>query len=573
MALPHSTYRYRQIAQVLMANGLSALAGQIGLAELVPDRMRRRLSDPAGAGGSERSGGSLPGPARLRAALEELGPTFVKLGQMLATRDELLPAAYTEELTRLQDDATPVPYEAISAVVREELGAEVLEAYAEFDQVPLATASIGQAHRARLHDGTEVVVKVRKPGAQESVIADLDILRYLAGIAAREWELARDVDVEGLVQSFDRSVRGELDYRTEAANMDRFRRNLAEDPVVRIPQVHPALSTSQVLTEEFAHGLRITDGDALDRAGVDRPALALAATRTIVKMVLVDGVFHADPHPGNMFVREDGCLWLIDFGMIGELRATEREDVVRLTFALSRGSQDDFAAALLRLAPPRAHLDRQRFRRDVQALLDTLEGHALADISLAVFFGRLTTLLRQHRLQLPPSISTLLRMLVLTESSALTLDPAFRVSDVLEEVVPVALAQMWGPEALLRRAATTGMDALRFGAEAPASVQRLLEDYEAHGVTVRLDASDLEPIVERVEATGDRLVASITLGAMLVGLGRLAASTADGRSRGLRDPLLLAAGGATMLLGGYLAAGAGPVRSFGRMVRRGTRTR
>src|SRR5699024_9671771 len=191
-----------------------------------------------------------------------------------------------------------------------------------------------------LHDGTEVVVKVRKPGVQESVIGDLDILRHLAGIAAREWELARDVDLEGLVSAFDRSLRRELDYRTEAANAHRFARNLADDPVVRIPRVFDELTTSQVLTEQRARGLRITAAAALDAAGVDRPALARAATRTIVQMVLVDGFFHADPHPGNMFVREDGALWLIDFGMAGELSPTEREDIVRLTFALSRDDAD-----------------------------------------------------------------------------------------------------------------------------------------------------------------------------------------------------------------------------------------
>lgn len=574
MALPHSADRYRRIAEILVSNGFSALVGQLGLTEHVPEVLRRRLlakaaTGPAGAG---EASGPLPGPARLRHALEQLGPTFVKLGQMLATRDDLLPAAYTEELTRLQDATDPVPFEAIAATLREELGVELAEAYAHIEDVPLATASIGQAHLARLHDGTEAVVKVRKPGVQESVIADLDILRHLAGIAAREWDLARDVDVEGLISAFDRSLRRELDYRAEAANARRFAEDLADDPVVHIPRVHEELTTSLVLTEQRARGMRITDAAALDAAGVDRPALARAATRTIVSMVLVNGFFHADPHPGNMFVREDGGLWLIDFGMAGELSASEREEIVRLTFALSRHDADGVAAALLRLAPPQGAHDRRRFARDVRALLDTVEGRALVDISLSAFFEKLTTLLRRHRLQLPPEISQLLRMLVLTESSAIALDPAFHITEVLQEVVPVALAQIWGPQALLRRAAATGMDALRFGTEAPERLEHLLDDYDAHGIRVRLEAGDLDPVIERVESTGDRIIAGITMSALLVSLGRVAAAGA-GRARGGRDPLTVVAGGATVLLGAYLAAGTGPARSVGRLLRRSARGR
>lgn len=570
MALPHSAARYRQIAEVLLSNGFSALVGQLGLTEHVPDGLRHRLLAASSPGAGGDSSEPLPGPARLRSALEDLGPTFVKLGQMLATRDDLLPSAYTEELTRLQDGTGPVPFDAIAATVRDELGSGVDQAYAEFDDTPLASASIGQAHRARLHDGTEVVVKVRKPGVQESVIADLDILRHLAGIAAREWDLARDVDVEGLVAAFDRRLRRELDYRAEAANARRFAEELAADPVVRIPRVIPDRTTSQVLTEEFVRGLRITDADALDQAGIDRPALARAATRTIVTMVLIDGFFHADPHPGNMFVREDGRLWLIDFGMVGDLTLPEREDVLHLTLALSQHDADGVASSLLRIAPPRHGHDRRRFDRDVRSLLETIEGRELQDVSLSAFVEQLTTVLRRHRLQLPPDVSTLLRMLVLTEADAVALDPSFRLTEVLKEVMPLALAQIWGPRALLRRASTTGIEALRFGAEAPKRVQQVLDDYEAHGVRTRLEAEDLEPIIERVESTGDRIIASITMSALLVSFGRVAAAGAR-RSRGARDPLTLVAGGATALLGMYLAAGTGPARSVVRAIRRGTR--
>lgn len=557
--------RTRRITEVLVSNGLAVLAGQLGLAERAPETLRRRI---LAAGGTDAA--AMPGPVRLRHALEELGPVFVKLGQMLSTRDDLLPSAYTTELRHLQDATRPVAFSEIAETIREEFGRDVEDAYAHIDAEPLATASIGQAHRARLHDGTEVVVKVRKPGVEESVLTDLEILRRLAAVAAREWSLARDVDIEGLIGAFDRSMRRELDYRTEAANAERFRDDLAEDPVVRIPRVFGELSTSLVLTEEFAQGLRITDGAALDAAGVDRRALARAATRTIVKMVMVDGFFHADPHPGNMFVRDDGCLWLIDFGMTGELTSTVREDIVRLLLAVSAQDAEAVAASLLRLAPPRGAVDSRRFQHDVRALLDTVGTKALQDIDLQAFFARLTTVLRRNHLQLPPDVSLLLRMLVLTESTAIALDPEFSLGEVLAEVAPVALAQMWGPGALLRRAREAGIQALRLGEEVPARVQRLLDDYESRGVGVHLDSRDLEPLAVRIEAVGDRLVAGMTMSSLIISIGRVAATRAEA-GRGVRDPLLLAAGGATALLGTYLAAGAGPLRAAGRALKRGMR--
>ena len=551
------TARYRQIVEVLVRNGLSALAAQIGLRDHLPQSLRRHH-------GEERL---LVGPERLRTALEELGPTFVKLGQMLSTRSDLLPVDYVAELTKLQDSAAPVPYEAIAASIRRELGADPHELFPSFEETPLATASIGQAHRARLPDGTEVIVKVRKPGVTAEVRADLDVMKQLASLAAREWELARDVDIEALVDAFDRMMLGELDYRTESANAEQFRRNLADDPAVRIPLVIEELTTSEVLTEEYVTGRNISDSAGLDAAGVDRRALAHTATDALIRMVLVDGFFHADPHPGNLFVAADSTIWLIDFGMVGRLHPAAREDLLWLLLAMSRQDEEAIVAALLRLAPPRRGIDRRRLTQDVAKLVETISGHPLAEVSISRVVEQIYALLRHHRLQLPAEVSSMLRMLVLTESTAVVLDPDFHLGTVLQDVMPVALVELLSPEALLRRASSAGMQALRVGHELPGRAARLLDDYEAHGMDIGIHAEDLDRAISRLEGTADRLIVGMTLSALLVGIGSFI-SAAPGRHAQLRGPALLGVGGAAALLGTYLAASGGPARRAGRFVQR-----
>lgn len=556
------TARYRRIAEVLVRNGMSALADQIGLREHMTGLVYRHLSGD--------DSGPVPGPMRLRRALEDLGPTFVKLGQMLSTRRDLLPLEYTSELEKLQTSTSPVTYAQIAETIRRELGADPHELFSHFDEVPLASASIGQAHRARLQDGTEVIVKVRKPGAAEMIHSDLDLIRSLAALASREWSLARDADIESVVAAFDRMMRRELDYRTEADNARRLRRNLAEDRTVRIPRVYRELTTSEVLTEQFVTGMVITDTAALDAARINRRKVAHDATESLLRMVLVDGFFHADPHPGNLFVETDGTIWLIDFGMVGTLSPQVREHLLWLAFALGRQDEDGAVSALLQLAPPRGGVDRRRLSRDVSELLDMLTEKPLGEISVAAVVERITALLRRHRLQLPSDVSALLRMLVLTESSAVTLDPGFQVATVLEEVLPIAMGELLSPEALARRAGMAGRTALRLGTDLPQRALRLLDDYESRGVDVHIDAADLDKVITRMENTADRLIVGMTMSALMVGISTVLASQPSAGGR-MRDPLLIGAGGTTALMGMLLAAGAGPVRTAGRFVRRNLR--
>lgn len=550
--------RLRQIGEVLARYGWES-AGQLLGGHLPTLRLPHRPGRTA----AQRESG----PVRLRRTFEDLGPTYIKLGQMLATREDVLPPAYAQELARLQDGTAPIPGEQVEAVIREQLGAGVEELFGSFETTALAAASLGQTHRATLHDGTAVVVKVRRPGVAEEVEVDLELMHEMAEIAVRESTTLRDLGLLDIVTAFETSLRRELDYTVEADSAERFRANLATDPAVHIPAVYRDLCTAQVLTEERVAGDRITDTAALDARGIDRPALADAASRTVVHMVLVDGFFHADPHPGNIFVREDGGLWLIDFGMVGELDEATRTELLWLVLSLASKDPDTVSRRLLQLAPPRGRVSHRRLREDVAALLDTVSGTSFAEMSMSAFFSQLMALVQRHRLQLPPSVALLLRMLVLLEASAAVLDPDFHLGRVLQEVGYSALLDRWGPKALAEHAAGEVRSVARTAAGLPERLLALLEDYEDEGVRARLDPADLEPLVQRIESTGDRVIAGVTMSALLVSLGTVI-SAADGRAGRLRDPLMIAAGGAAGLLGAYLAAGAGPGRSLRRAARR-----
>ena len=289
-------HRERQIAEVLIRYGLSYLGNIVGLGHLMTAAHRR-----VGVAPEART------PAvNLRLALEELGPTFIKLGQLMSTRADLLSTDYRAELAKLQDSAPAVPSEVVEEVVERELHAPADRAFATFETAPLACASVGQAHTATLDDGTEVVVKVRRPDVVEDVERDLEIVRNFAARAGRRSKTAARYDVVGLADEFVRSLRAQLDYLQEARNAERFAANFAGDPWVQIPRVFPDHTTSRVITLERIRGMKITDLAALDEAGLDRHALAERTALITAKMIFDDGFFHADPHPGNFFIEPTG---------------------------------------------------------------------------------------------------------------------------------------------------------------------------------------------------------------------------------------------------------------------------
>ena len=535
--------RYRQIADVLSRHGLGFVVGVVGLSRWVPLHH--------GVLGHQRRQEPYTSPEHLRLAIEELGPTFIKLGQLLSTRSDILPADYLHELSKLQDAAPPVPLSTVRAVIEGELGGSPEEIFASFDAKPLASASIGQAHLATLLDGTEVVVKVRRPNVNAVIETDLEILQNFANIAGRRWQAAANYNLPGLVSQFALSLRRELDYLAEGRNAERIAVNFAANPDVHIPRVFWDTTTSRVLTLERIVGIKVDDLDGIDRARVDRRQLATKAAGVAVSMVFEHGFFHADPHPGNLFIEPGGRIGLIDFGMVGEVDEALRQRLGVLLAALTSHEVERLASALLELSVVKRPVDRDQFRIDLVGFIALYKGRRLGEVNIAELASHLLALLRKHHLQLPQEIAVLLKYFLMVEGMGVRLDPEFILGAVLGPYARQLAWERFSPDALARQLLSSGRDAAALAVDLPDRVRRLLDVLDASGLVVHLNARELEPLVGRAERIGDRMVAGIITAAFIRGIAELA--TADKERWGRWEgPLMGVALGISSALGGYL---------------------
>ncbi len=415
------TKRAARIARVLARHGLGYLVDVVGLEHLV----RRH----------DHTDAETAGPEHLREALEDLGPTFVKLGQLLSTRADLVPPAYENELTRLQDAAPPVAYTTVARTVKRALGRPVDQAFASFEREPIAAASIGQVHGAVLHDGARVAVKVRRPRITDIVDEDLDLITRLAEVAQRRWSLAARYDPVGLAQEFATTLRGELDYRREGESADHIRRELASTGLVHVPVVHWDHTTTEVLTLERIDGRKITDVDGLDADGIDRAAVARRFCDVYLQMVFVHGFFHADPHPGNVFVEPDGTVALVDYGMVGRVGTSTRQSLGKVLVALVGMDADALAAAMAELGVAPSADDARPLRDDLAEFLVNYGDKPLAELEIRSLLGDMLAVVRRHHLRLPHELALLLKTVMTCEGVAEQLDPGF---ELLPLLVPYA---------------------------------------------------------------------------------------------------------------------------------------
>jgi ubiquinone biosynthesis protein len=511
--------RRRQIAGVLVRRGLGYVLEASGLQHLTAFEPHRDAQHHATA------------PERLRLALEELGPTFIKLGQVLSTRADLLGPEFRLELAKLQDDAPRLSAEVVRECVRTELGGEPESVFAAFDVAPLAAASIGQAHAAAMPDGTEVVVKIRRPGAMEQVELDLEILMNGALHASRRSEQMVQYDVVGIAEEFAQTLRAELDYLREGRNVERFAANFADDADVQIPRVFWEQTTSRMITLERIRGIKITDVAGLDEAGIDRRNLAKHGTDVMAKMVFQDRFFHADPHPGNFFIQPGGRIGLIDFGMVGTLDAELRDQLANLMVAVVRGNPDRLTAALLGLGAATARVDRERLRHDLAELLSRYSGRSPGNLDFGTASAEMLEIVRRHRLRPPRDLALLLRAFVMNEGMAEQLDPEFRLVEELRPYVYRHLVAELSPGALARRAGRAGVDLAELAVDFPEQLHRILQLAASGGFEVHLRTAELEPLVSRAERLSNRIAAAVLAAAMIDAVAELSSTRHRPHSR------------------------------------------
>lgn len=475
------------------------------LAQLEPEFIRRWLRHDVS---TEHAGLSVG--ERLCGAFEELGPTFVKLGQILSTRPDIVPPEVAQDLRRLQSDALTDSEGDVRRQIEAELGGPIESLFQSFDATPMASASIAQVHAVTLKDGTPAVVKVQHPGIQERLRADLDALSTLAAVLDRcDGELS-GFQLPLVVEELRRSLMAELDFRQELRTMERFRRAFGGDPCVKIPKPIAGLSSRRVLTMERVDGYSVALTDRLRSDGHDLEQLALVGARLFLEMVFSEGAFHADPHPGNLFVDREGRIVLLDFGMVGVIDHEIREQLVDLIIALVKEDQDGVQAAVRQIATVPGETDQGRLWRDLGSLQQEVTQKPISELCVTDLLEQFTGILRRHRILLPPSISMLIKVLVMLEGTSRALDPKFSLLRILTPYCEDLLRQRRAPRARARRALRTGRTWARLGARLPKVLERLSLQIEEGSVPVHLEHKGLE-------STVDRLVSGVLCAAMLLG--------------------------------------------------------
>lgn len=500
--------RSREIASVLTGHGLDSLVEQTGLYRVAPWRTRARHQ---------------PGPtkpaARLRAALGELGVTFIKLGQTLSTRADLLPADLIEELSRLQDAAPRVPLPEIRRIIREELGSDPELLFARFDPEPLASASIGQVHAACRTDGREVVIKVRRPNVETQVEADLDILTGIAEWAQSNTAIGRDYELRAIVEEFAYTIRNELDYRREGENADRFRHAFARDGRVWIPQIHWDLTSERVLTMERVTGVKLSDFATLDRLGISRRRLAENAVAVFLHQILHLGFFHADPHPGNFFAQPDGSIAMVDFGMVGRVTNSLRMRLLRAGLAALHEDPEALAEELFALGVAGRRADRPAFQRDLDHLIGRYGDKSLRELNAAAVTRELTDIAFRHRLQLPSDLALLFRVAAMSEGVGLQLDPDFHYLEFASPFLRERWREQHGLPATTRRLSQAAMEAAELAIEMPRRSSRLLARLERGELELNVNHEGLGAFSRQLQQMANRLSLAVMLAASVVALG------------------------------------------------------
>jgi len=502
--------RAREIAEILIKNGLGFVAEQLGLTQFLSAWRRRRV-DGADARSSARSVSE-----RVRHTLEDLGPTFIKIGQVLSGRADLLPAEYIAELSKLLDAAPAVPLEQIVARVQEELGAPLEKVFAAFDPEPIASASIGQVHRATLHDGQRVVVKVQRPDIERTVHADLDLLLRQARFLERRSTRARDAHLVEIVEELSQALRDELDYTVEARNADRLRRNLAADARVIIPQVYWDHSTRRVLTLEALEGLKLTDPQQLRAEKYDLAAVAETTVDLYLHQVFVDGFFHADPHPANVLVCHDR-IGLVDFGMVGQLMPRTKNMLGALLLALLAQDSQEVVGVILRLGAASSTTDPAAMERDMQRLFTRFYGLPLEMLPVGDLLQEMLAAAFKHRIHLPPDLALLARVVIVLEGVALSLDPTFNLAEMAKPFGKQLLRERFSLQRLQDEALQTLNSAGRMVRDLPRQASSLMDRVQDGRVTLGIDLRQLEQLMARLDSMVSRLAFGLVVAALIIG--------------------------------------------------------
>jgi len=455
-------------------------------------------------------------PEALAADLEKLGPTFIKLGQVLSTRPDLLPPPYLEALTRLQDNVKPFPFPDVQRIVEEELGARLTKAFSVFEERPLAAASLGQVHRAALRDGRVVAVKVQRPDIEQTVAADLEALEEVAQFLSDRTGAGKRYDLVGMVAEFRRALEAELDYLQEASNLRLIGKNLDEFKAIVVPQPIDGYTSKRVLTMEYIAGTKVTQISPVVAIELQRDVLADTLVHAYLKQIVIDGVFHADPHPGNVFVTEDGLLALIDLGMVGRISPQMQDRLLKLLLAISEGRGEEAAEVAITLGEKLPEFNEAGFRRAIAALVGRIGHQSIADFQIGRVFLELSALINDNAMRAPAELTLLGKTLLHLDEVARALDPALDVNDCVRrngvELMSRRMKKMASSGSLI----SAVLEGKEFAAKLPGRVNRVLDALAASELKMKVELIDDGAIIDGLQKVANRITLGLILAAMIV---------------------------------------------------------
>ncbi len=501
--------RTREIVTILLNHGFGDVVERLSLARYLRwwRRVVLRRTEPAPR---------LTVSQRIRQAVEELGPTFVKFGQIVSTRPDLVPAALIDELEKLQEQVPPFSGAEAVRILEVALGAPVEKLFAEFDREPLAAGSLGQVHRAVHFDGRALAVKIRRPNAVRDVERDLSLMTEMAILIERHLPEAEIFDPVGLVNQFARSIRREINFAREGRTMDEFRRLFRSDATLFVPAVCWEATTEGVLTMELVEGLKISDRDGLVAAGLAPSEIAANGARIFMKMAFEFGFFHGDPHPGNMRILPSGVVGLIDYGMVGRLEEDKREQLINLLLAVSQGNVRGCVDQLLLIGKPFRPIDRPLLTSDVRDFIESYYGVPLDQIDIGRLLADFVNILANHGIRYPADLMLLIRAIITLEGVGSDLDPNFNLAAHLAPVISQFVRERFNPQRVAGRFVADARLLLGVLHDLPIHVGKTLEKLSQDDLRIHLEHEHLDRLISEVDRSSNRLVIGLVMSSLIV---------------------------------------------------------
>ncbi len=503
--------RYHRIVRVLFKYGFDDLIDRLHIDQYLESGLQMINRKP------REQITRLSRPERLRLVFEELGPTFIKLGQLLSTRPDLIPADYLEELARLQDEVPPFSYEEVCTIFDEDVGSSPDQIFYRFDPKPLAAASIGQVHRARLVSGEDVVVKVQRPGIENVIAVDLEILAHIAGLMEQYLEELQGHRPTAIVHEFARSLSREIDFSIELTNIQRFQRQFEGRRTIHVPCVHPQLSTDRILVMEYIDGIKASHVEQLKEEGHNLPLLAKRGAILVMEQIFLHGFFHADPHPGNLFILPNNIVCFIDFGQMGRLSLKDREDFTDLIMSLVSGDERKVTSGLLNITIQQGKIEKEELTADLTNMMDMYLYRPLGELEAGKILQDILNLVSRHKLSIKPGLYIMMKALATVEGIGLVLDPNLRLIELARPFMRKVQLGRLQPERVADELARTGTAYLSFFREMPEELLSIVRLLREGRMKMEFEHRGLKSLGVALDRISNRIAFAIVLAALIIG--------------------------------------------------------